>query len=208
MPEEAPWENLLDVPLILDRLGIDAQIGDVVELGCGYGTFTIPVARRIRGRVLAFDLEADMVARTQQRAREAGLGNILCQQRDVAERGHGMPLQSMDGCLLFNILHGEDPIKLLSQAAALVRPGGRLWAIHWRYEPATPRGPSMDIRPRPEQIADWAGATGLLERVGDLLDLPPWHYGWLFRRFLGEQGNPSSDSAANDPLEFLPWLSP
>jgi SAM-dependent methyltransferase len=191
MPGEAWWESLFDVPQILDRLGIHPQIGDAVELGCGYGTFTVPVARRIRGRLFAFDVEADMVARTQQRAREAGLRNILCQQRDVAERGYGVPLQSMDGCLLFNVLHGEDPIKLLGQAAALVRPGGWIWAIHWRYDPATPRGPSMDIRPRPDQIADWAGATGLLERVGDLLDLPPWNYGWRLQRLPGGQENPS-----------------
>ncbi len=61
MPDEAWWESLFDVPLILDRLGIHTEIGDAVELGCGYGTFTIPVARRIRGLVFAFDLEADMV---------------------------------------------------------------------------------------------------------------------------------------------------
>ena len=185
MPDEVWWESLFDVPLILDRLGIHPEIGDVVELGCGYGTFTIPVARRIRGRVFAFDVDADMVVRAQRRAREAGLTNVLCQQRDVVETGYGMPHQSVDGCLLFNILHSEDPINLLGQAAALVRPGGRIWAIHWRCDPATPRGPSMGIRPRPEQIADWAGATGMLERVGNLVDLPPWHYGWRIRKLAG-----------------------
>jgi tRNA G46 methylase TrmB len=46
MPEEAYWETLLDAPLILDRLGVDARLRDVVELGCGYGTFAIPVAKR------------------------------------------------------------------------------------------------------------------------------------------------------------------
>jgi hypothetical protein len=78
---------------------------------------------------------------------------------------------------------------VLGQAAAHVRPGGRIWAIHWRYDAATPRGPAMGIRPRPEQIADWAEATGLLERLGNLIDLPPWHYGWRFRRIPGDQEN-------------------
>ena len=49
MPEESCWESLFDVELALDRLGIDRSLQDVVELGCGYGTFTIPVARRISG---------------------------------------------------------------------------------------------------------------------------------------------------------------
>jgi len=43
MPEEAFWESLFDVPLILDSFGVRADIGDVIEFGCGYGTFTIPV---------------------------------------------------------------------------------------------------------------------------------------------------------------------
>ena len=30
MPEEVYWETLFDVPLILDRLGIDALLKDVV----------------------------------------------------------------------------------------------------------------------------------------------------------------------------------
>jgi SAM-dependent methyltransferase len=104
MPDETWWEGLFDVPLILDWLGIDTQVDDAVELGCGYGTFTIPVARRIRGRVFAFDIEAGMVARTQQRVREAGLTNVLSRQRDVVECGYGLAGQSVDGCLLFNIL--------------------------------------------------------------------------------------------------------
>lgn len=35
MPVEAYWATLFDVALILDRLGIDARLGDVTELGCG-----------------------------------------------------------------------------------------------------------------------------------------------------------------------------
>lgn len=42
-------ETLFDVPLILEQLGMDASLKNVVELGCGYATFTIPVARRISG---------------------------------------------------------------------------------------------------------------------------------------------------------------
>ncbi len=35
MPEEAYWERLFDVPLILERLGVDARLRNVVEFGCG-----------------------------------------------------------------------------------------------------------------------------------------------------------------------------
>jgi len=180
MPEEGYWERLLDVELILDRLGVDKTLCDVVELGCGYGTFTIPVARCISGAIDTFDIEPEMIERTRQRASSAGLDNVSCHHRDVFQDGFGLPDRSRDACLLFNILHGEEPCRLLSEAARVVRPGGYVCAIHWRYDPETPRGPDMSIRPRPEQIRAWAEATRLLEPIGSVVDLPPWHYGWRF----------------------------
>lgn len=182
MPEEAFWETLLDVDLILDRLGVNATLHNVVELGCGYGTFTLPVARRISGVIETLDIEAAMIERTRQRAGAAGLRNVACHLRDVMKKGFGGEPESKDACLLFNILHCEEPVRLLTDAARTVRPGGWVLAIHWRYDPATPRGPTMDIRPKPEQIIGWTAQTGLLEHTGGIIDLPPWHYGLRLRR--------------------------
>jgi predicted O-methyltransferase YrrM len=86
MPEEAYWETLFDVPLILDRLGIDARLRDVVEFGCSYGTFTIPVAGRISGTVTTFDINEAMVERTRQRTAAAGAYNVVCGVRDEGTR--------------------------------------------------------------------------------------------------------------------------
>lgn len=182
MPEEAYWETLFDVSLILDRLGVDARLKSVVELGCGYGTFTIPVARRISGTVTTFDIDEEMVERTRQRAAGARADNVVYVVRDVFADGFGGEAGSKDACLLFNILHCEEPVRLLAAAARVVRPGGAVLVIHWRCDPATPRGPSMEIRPKPEQIAGWALETGLLGAEGPAIDLPPWHYGLRLRR--------------------------
>ena len=176
MPDEDLWEQLFDVELILERLGV-AGLTDLAELGCGYGTFTVPVAKRILGTLHAYDMDEAMVARTEERAAAAGLVNVVVDRRDVLEQGFGLAPCSQDGCLLFNILHHEEPVAILSAAADIVRPGGRLFATHWRHDPETPRGPDLSIRPRPEQIVNWAGETGVLDRAGDVLDLPPWHFG-------------------------------
>ena len=182
MPEESYWETLLDVNLVLDRLGVDNTLRNVVELGCGYGTFTLPVARRISGILETLDIEPAMIERTRQRACEAGLSNIVCAQRDVMTDGFGGVPGSRDACLLFNILHCEEPMRLLTEAARAVRPGGWVLVIHWRCDPATPRGPALDIRPRPERVIEWAAQTGWLEPAGPVLDLPPWHYGLRLKR--------------------------
>ncbi len=177
MPEEAYWESLFDVPLILDRLGIDGSIRQAFELGCGYGTFAIPVARRIGGTLTAVDIDPAMVERTRERASQAGLPNVTCMVRDVVHDGYGIASDSVDACLLFNILHGENPQYLLGEALRVLRPGGRLFVIHWRHDRTTPRGPSMDIRPKPEQIVRWMRDAGLTVPNDDALSLPPYHYG-------------------------------
>jgi len=188
MPDEAYWETLFDVELILDRLGIDGLVHNVVEVGSGYGTFTVAVARRISGCIEAVDIDPAMVERTRRRAAEAGLMNVVCRERDIVIEGLGVPSDSQDACLLFNILHGENPIGILAEAARSVRPNGFVHVIHWRYDPSTPRGPSMDIRPRPEQIMAWARESNMLEPYGTVLDLPPWHYGIRFRRRQDKHG--------------------
>jgi SAM-dependent methyltransferase len=172
MPDEAYWETLFDVPLILARFDI-ARYHDVAELGCGYGTFTLPIARVIRGALYTFDLDPAMIARTEQRT--AGL-RVMCQLRDVVESGFGV---QTDAVLLFNILHCEEPMRLLSHARGALNPEGEVLVIHWHYG-ETPRGPSLEIRPRPEQVVEWAREAGL-EAIGETIDLPPWHYGLRFR---------------------------
>lgn len=171
MPEESYWETLFDVPLVLDRLEM-SRCHDVAELGCGYGTFTEPIAKSVRGTVYTFDIDPVMVARTKKRTE--GL-TVICEQRDVMERGFGV---KADCVLLFNILHCERPVELLRHAAQAIHCNGQVKVIHWRYGD-TPRGPSLDIRPRPEQIVEWA-RNAELEPIGDVIDLPPWHYGIRF----------------------------
>jgi SAM-dependent methyltransferase len=168
MPDEAYWETLFDVPLILSRLGIE-ECHDVAELGCGYGTFSIPIAKAISGTLHTFDVDPVMLDRTRERA--AGL-RIVCEHRDILERGFGV---DVDAVLLFNILHCDKPVELLRHAANALYIGGQVYVIHWRYA-ETPRGPNLEIRPRPEQVIQWANEAGL-QPIGELIDLPPWHYG-------------------------------
>jgi SAM-dependent methyltransferase len=135
------------------------------------------VARRISGTLATFDIEEDMLARTRARAAEVGVHNIAGKLCDVPHDGFPLETASQDACLLFNILHGEEPVRLLAEAARVVRLGGVVLAIHWRYDDSTPRGPSLTIRPRPAEICRWAEETGQLAPAGPAIELPPWHYG-------------------------------
>lgn len=183
------------MPRILDAFGFGPGTGDVVELGCGYGTFTVPLARRIRGMVHAMDIDAAMTGSTASRAAAAGCANITVAQRDVLADGFGLPARSCDAVLLFNILHGEEPIRLLGAAREVLRPGGLVAVIHWRSDIRTPRGPDLGIRPGPAQLTSWAAAAGLDPDGADFL-LPPWHFGSKFRTGLGAGARESPGSSA------------
>ena len=182
MPEDALWSQFFNPPAVLRKLGLISQCGDAVDFGCGYGTFAIPAGKIIRGHVHALDIDPAMVAATQARAQAAGLVNVRAQVRDFIADGTGLPDGVADYAMLFNILHAEDPLVLLREASRVLRVGGRVGIMHWRFDPTTPRGPSMAIRPRPEQCRSWAQQVNFRQDGPELIDLPPFHYGLVFRK--------------------------
>jgi ubiquinone/menaquinone biosynthesis C-methylase UbiE len=181
MPERDAWESFFDPDQMLTHLGLTANCHDVVEFGCGYGTFTLPAARRVGGTVFALDIDSTLLATAEGRAAAQGLTNIRFLQRDFIAQGTGLPDGSMDYAMVFNILHCEDPVGLLREAHRNLREGGALGVIHWKPDPDTPRGPPMSIRPRPEQCKQWAEAAGF-SQSGGLIELPPYHFGLVLLR--------------------------
>ena len=85
------------------KLDCTGPCGDVVEFGCGYGTFTIPLAQAVSGRVIALDIEPRMVAITKGKAKAAGLNNVDAQVRDFVAHGSGVPDGFAGYAVLFNI---------------------------------------------------------------------------------------------------------
>lgn len=180
MPDQDWWESFFDADGILDALGLQHVDGPVVDVGCGYGTFTLAVAGRTSQPVIAIDIEPAMVDITVIKARQAGLRHVQGRVADVTEAALGVDPGSAAAVLLFNLLHCEDPGALLRSAAAALRPGGRLAAIHWRSDVPTPRGPDLSIRPRPDALRAWLVEAGLDIAIEPTV-LPPYHFGLVGR---------------------------
>ncbi|MFC5300081.1 class I SAM-dependent methyltransferase [Azospira restricta] len=184
MPDEAWWASFFEPEGALDRLlDLGRNDGGIVEFGCGYGTFTLPAARRTRGTVVALDIEPALVEAVRGKAERAGLGNVQACVRDFVADGTGLAGGSQAHAMIYNLLHLEAPLALLREAHRNLAPGGTLSVIHWRSDMPTPRGPSLAIRPTPEQCAAWIGEAGFRElRTVDLQSSCPYHFGLVARR--------------------------
>jgi hypothetical protein len=79
--------------------------------------------------------------------------------------------------MLFNILHIEETDLLLREAYRVLAAGGKAGIIHWKADPATPRGPSLTIRPRPEQCRELAERVGFRFVRSEELCCCSWHWG-------------------------------
>ncbi|WP_233510807.1 class I SAM-dependent methyltransferase [Dyella psychrodurans] len=177
MPEETTWSSFFDASAAMDKLWPAAH-GDVVELGCGYGTFTLVAARRTRGIVTALDIDPDMVAHVRCKAEELGIANIRAVERDFIESDFGVAPGSQSHVMIYNLLHIEEPVALLRKAFTALDREGTLSVMHWRSDIPTPRGPPLAIRPTPEQCIEWLRQAGFtsIESV-HLGDCCPFHYG-------------------------------
>ncbi len=182
MPPEDMWQGFFEPIAILTKLGLDANCGDVLEFGCGFGTFTIPAALTVRGKVYALDIEPEMLAINKAKAEAAGLHNIELIQRDFVAEGTGLADGTVDYVMLFNILHAEERMSILHEAWRVLRPNGKLAIIHWNFDASTPRGPGMCIRPKPGQCRAWAEEVGFVAVSPSDVDLPPYHYGLVLER--------------------------
>jgi SAM-dependent methyltransferase len=183
MPDEDLWTGFFDPDEVVSRLGCTGRSGDVVEFGCGYGTFTFPVASVLAGTIHALDIDPQMVGWVERKARDDGQTNIRAAERDFMATGTGLESGSMVHAMVFNILHIEEPGKLLGEAWRILAPGGVASVIHWRSDIPTPRGPSLDIRPSPDQCRRWAEEAGFRSvREIALGEAAPWHFGLLLEK--------------------------
>ena len=181
MPAEDMWASFFNVELILSELQINLDISDLVEVGCGYGTFTIPAAKIISGNLYAFDIEEDMLELVKRKVKTERVRNVTLEHRDVLTQTTGLAGNSIDYVMLFNILHHESPQDFLIEAYRILKPNGKVGVLHWRSDVETPRGPHLSIRPKPDEI------LRLIDKLKFNIDkepvvIEPYHYGIIISK--------------------------
>lgn len=174
--DEERFEELRPEDL-LRSLGLKA--GDTLaDIGCGPGFFTVPAAEIVgeQGRVLAGDIQGEMLSAIRTRITERGLTNVrIFKTSDVDVP---LPPQCADLALLaFTLNEVEQRARFLHKVGRLLKPDAQLAVIEWEKISETD-GPPVADRLSPEELAQDAEAAGL--RFVDGRKLNDHHYLSLF----------------------------
>lgn len=168
-PARDEWQRPADVIALLElKPGMT-----VVDLGAGTGYFEPHLSAAVgpRGRVLALDVEPNMVAYMEKRFAKSGLANV--EARRVAPDDPGLAPASVDRILIVDTWHHVDERE--SYAARLreiLRPGGAVLIVD--FTPESPHGPPARMRLSPERVRAELSAGGLHAEV--LPETLPWQY--------------------------------
>ena len=149
---------------LLQRAGV--QAGDMIlDWGSGAGFFAVPAARLAgeTGRVVAVDVQPEMVTATKEAVARVGLANVEVMAAAEYQLPPGLP--AFDWVILAYILHEvHEPRRLLELARKALKPGGRLLIVEWPQE-IGPHGPPAAERLTPTDLAAWYEPLGLQQEA-------------------------------------------
>ncbi|MHB8249651.1 MAG: class I SAM-dependent methyltransferase [Acidithiobacillus sp.] len=185
MPDADWWQALWPDPEgVVAALGVKPGM-TVLDLCCGDGYFTAALAGQVgNGAVYGVDLDAEMLAAAASTCTGPGRSTWI---RGDAMDLHRLLPEAVDYCLMANTFHGvPEQTALAREIARILKPGGLFAIVNWHARPreetlvlGQTRGPRTELRMTPEQVRAVVEAAGLLpDRV---VELPPYHYGALFR---------------------------
>lgn len=158
-PARDEWQHPDDVLHALEL----APAMTVADVGAGTGYFAVRLARAVpAGKVIATDLEPDMVRFLTERARREQLSNLRATR--ATETASGLAAQSADRILIVDVWHHiADRVAYARDLSAALRPGGKLLIVDFKL--TAHRGPPANLRLTPEAIIADLTAAGLVARL-------------------------------------------
>ncbi len=141
--ERADREATQQPEHVLDVIGVKDGM-TVADIGCGSGYFSVRISKRVGagGRVLATDLQPEMLALLEKKMRAepklANITRILATDKDVS-----LPRGVVDIALMVDVYHElAHPKETVGQIKEALRPGGKMVLVEYRAE-----DPKVAIKP-------------------------------------------------------------
>jgi len=181
----APWltresrDREEDCETMLESLKI--KPGDIVcDMGCGNGFYTLKLAKLVgkRGKVIAVDIQREMLGLLDDRAKQEKVSNIDTVLGTVVDPK--LPKEAVDLVLLVDVYHEfSHPEQMLAAIRKSLKPTGRVALVEFRAE-----DPNVPIKPlhkmSKEQIMKEFPPNGF--KLVEEFDKLPWQHLMFFQR--------------------------
>jgi ubiquinone/menaquinone biosynthesis C-methylase UbiE len=181
----APWltresrEREEESSTLLEALKV--QPGDVVaDIGCGNGFYTLKLAKLVgpNGKVIAVDIQREMLEFLKEAAAAEGITNIDPVLGTVIDPK--LPAEKVDLVLLVDVYHEfSHPEQMLSAIRTSLKPTGRVALAEFRAE-----DPKVPIKPlhkmSKQQILKEFPPNGF--KLIEEFDKLPWQHLMFFQR--------------------------
>ena len=166
-PDRDAWQKPAEVTKLLEL-----RSGQVVaDIGAGTGYF-VPYLSKVAakgGRVLALDVEPNMVEYMRRRGAKEGWTNV--DARVVAPDDPKLPPTSVDRILIVDTWHHiDDRSSYAAKLATALKPSGSLMVVDYTLD--SDMGPPADHRLAPEQVVKELEGGGLRASVVEAETLP------------------------------------
>ncbi len=156
----------------------------VADIGAGSGYYTFRIADKVgpKGKVLAVDIQPEMLALIRRKMKAKGVANV--EPIRGTEKDPKLPAESSDLILMVDVYHEFDfPYEMVEAMLKALKPGGRLIFVEFRMEDETVPiklvhkmterqvVKEMSVHPLGERLR-WAGT----------IDVLPWQHIIFFER--------------------------
>ncbi len=141
--EEAPATALAALDLAPDAV--------IADIGAGSGYYALRIAPKIpRGRVVAIDIQQEMLEALRDRARELGITNVEPHRGAIDTLN--LPPATLDAALMVDAYHEfSHPREMLASLHIALKSGGRIFLLEFRGE--VPRVPIKPLHKMTEAQA-------------------------------------------------------
>jgi ubiquinone/menaquinone biosynthesis C-methylase UbiE len=156
-PDRDAWQK---PDLLMDALRV-GEGSVVADVGAGGGWFTVRLARRVgpNGTVYAQDVQPQMLEAIGRRVQREGYRNVKPVRGEADDPK--LPSGALDAALIVDSYHEfANPVALLSNLAASLKPGGRVGIVNFTKDGGGP-GPPMAERVDAQKVIDEASQAGL-----------------------------------------------
>lgn len=169
-----------------DTTAMHAQLGlssgqIACDIGAGNGYHALRMAKAVapRGRVLAVDIQPEMLAMLRARAEEQGINNVELVEGKLADPR--LAAGACDLILLVDVYHEfSDPAAMLGHLARALSPGGRIALLEFRGEDPEVPIKALHKMTKAQIVKEFAASD--LQVVGEFDGLP-----WQHLMFFGAQ---------------------